>query len=65
MRPRGNGLTREQQVEHINGELAALAFDIRQAHADNDLSALIELEVKRDHLLDWRLRLIPAQREGS
>lgn len=57
MHARGNGLTREQQIAHVVGQLEALGWDIRHAKASNDMAGLMELEVKRDHLLDWMLRL--------
>lgn len=62
MPPRGPQ-TREQQIQYINGQLTALAYDIRQAKADDDIAGLAILEQRRDELLDWRNRLCPPQRE--
>lgn len=62
MKGRGNGLTREQEVAHVDGQLQALAFDLRQAHANGSLSDVADIEGKLERLLDWRNRLIPPQR---
>jgi hypothetical protein len=60
MRGRGNGLSRDEQLAHVVGQLEALTWDIRHAKASGNLADLAELEVKRDHLLDHMLRLQPA-----
>lgn len=55
--------TRDQQVHHVKGQLAAVALDIRQARADDDIAGMAIAEQRRDELLDWLNRLVPPQRD--
>lgn len=57
MRP----VTRDQQLAYLTGQLSALALDLRQAKANDDMAEIAILEMRRDELLDWRNRLTPPR----
>lgn len=59
------GRTLEQRVQHVKGQLAALAFDLRQARADEALSDVARLEKEADELLEALRQLVPPQRAES
>lgn len=53
--------TRDQQIQHVKGQLQAVELDIRQAYVNDDIAGIAIAEQRRDELLEELYRWLTGQ----